>query len=135
VNKDYGESGELADALHTLDRNFPEVRHELDPQLLGLPASLAWAGVEGSDGLLADVEGTMHSENLIGRQLCEGSILPAFGPGVEKSGIAFNLEQSQARRGIDDRLQQASDHILRVNEACPMGLHEGCIASNISDYQ
>src|SRR5262249_1967435 len=130
-----GKAGELADTLHALGRHFPEMRHELDPQLLGLPASLAWTGIEGRDGLLADVEGTMHGENLIGGELCEGSILPAFSPGVEESGIAFDLEQFQARRGVDDSLQQASDHVLRVNEARPMGLHEGCIASNISDHE
>jgi hypothetical protein len=135
VDKDYGKSSELANALHTLDGHFPEVRHELDPQLLRLPASLAWAGIEGGDGLLADMEGTMHGEYLVSGQLCERSILLACGLGVEKSRIAFDLKQCQAWRGIDNGLQQASDHVLCVNEARSVGLHEGCIAPNISDHE
>jgi hypothetical protein len=135
MDEDYVKPGELANALHTLDGDFSEVRHELDPELLRLSASLAWAGIEGRDGLLAHIEGTMHGENLVSSQLCERGILAACDPGVEESRIAFDLKQCQAWRGIDDGLQQTSDHVLRMNEARSVGLHEGCIASNISDHE
>src|SRR5262249_33676656 len=107
--------------------------HELDSQLLRLTASLTWARIQGRDGLLAHVESAVHGKNLLSGQPRGSRILLVFRPGVEERRVTFDLQQSQARGGIDDSLQQASDHVLRVNEARSVSFHEGCIASNISD--
>jgi hypothetical protein len=85
-----------------------------------LATTLAAAGVQRIDVVLAGVKSPMHRHHLIDGRLNRRGFMILRRPRIEERGVALHLEQGKVRGSVDHGLEQPGHHVLGMGQARPM---------------